>query len=188
MRVIAGALRGRPLRAPRGNRTRPTADRVRQALFSVLGDVRGARVADLYAGSGALGIEALSRGAEHAVFVESSRAAVGAIRDNLRALALEERATVLPLGVERAGRQLAQHGPYDLVLCDPPWPEIDRALAALARALAPTQLAAGARVVIEHPAQRPVMLLEALGLERVDERRWGDSGASVFVQREIRES
>lgn len=187
MRVIAGALRGRPLRAPRGSRTRPTADRVRQALFSVLGDVRGARVADLYAGSGALGIEALSRGAEHVVFVESSRAALGAIRDNLRSLSLEQQATVLPLRVERAARQLEEHGPFDLVLCDPPWPELDRALRALGRALGRGQLSAGARVVIEHPANRPAALPEELGLQRIDERRWGDSGASFFVQHEDRD-
>lgn len=185
MRVVAGALRGRPLRAPRGSRTRPTADRVRQALFSVLGDIQGARVADLYAGSGALGIEALSRGAEHAVFVESSRAALDAIRHNLHSLGIEQQGTVLPLRVERASRALDEHGPYDLVLCDPPWPELERALAALGRTLDPGQLCPGARVVIEHPAQRPVTIPASLGLERFDERRWGDSAASLFVRKEI---
>ncbi len=185
MRVVAGALRGRPLRAPRGSRTRPTADRVRQALFSVLGDVQGARVADLYAGSGALGIEALSRGAAHAVFVESSRAAVDVIRDNLRSLGLEAQATVLPVRVERAQRALDTHGPYDLVLCDPPWPELDRALAALGRALGPEQLSSGARLVIEHPARRPVTLPDDFSVELLEERHWGDSGVSLFIRRGI---
>ena len=188
MRVIAGALRGRTLRAPHGNRTRPTADRVRQALFSVLGNVEGARVLDLYAGSGALGIEALSRGAARAVFVESGRAAVEVIRDNLRSLELAERATVLPLRVERAARQLVDHGPFDLVLCDPPWPELERALAALERSLGPGVLAPGARLALEHPAKRPVALPVALGLEPYDQRHWGDSGVSLFVRQEIDEA
>lgn len=142
-------------------------------------------MADLYAGSGALGIEALSRGAAHTVFVESSRAAIEAIRDNLRSLGLEQQSTVLALRVERAARALAEHGPFDLVLCDPPWPELDRALSALGRALDPAQLSPGARLVLEHPAQRPAVLPATLGLEHFDERHWGDTGASLFVRREI---
>ena len=86
MRVVAGAFRGRRLAAPRGRSTRPTADRVREALFSMLGDVEGARVLDLYAGSGALGIEALSRGAASAVFVDDDALAVAAIERNLEPL------------------------------------------------------------------------------------------------------
>ena len=86
MRVVAGAFRGRRLHAPRGQRTRPTADRVREALFSMLGEVDGARVLDLFAGSGALGIEALSRGAASAVFVESDARAAGVVRRNLEAV------------------------------------------------------------------------------------------------------
>src|ERR687884_1742680 len=88
MRVIAGLYRGRRLKVPPGVRTRPTADRVRESLFSILGDVEEARVADLFAGSGALGIEALSRGAEHATFVERDHAAVGVLRFNLAALGI----------------------------------------------------------------------------------------------------
>ena len=86
MRVVAGEFKGRRLHAPRGAATRPTADRVREALFSMLGDVSGARVLDLYAGSGALGIEALSRGAESALFVERDRRALAALRRNLDAV------------------------------------------------------------------------------------------------------
>src|SRR5947199_10819821 len=88
MRVVAGAYKGRRLQAPRGERTRPTADRVREALFSILGDVSGTRVLDLFAGSGALGIEALSRGAASATFVDSAPAAITATRRNLEALNL----------------------------------------------------------------------------------------------------
>ena len=89
MRVVAGAFKGRPLHAPKGSRTRPTADRVREALFSILGPVEGLRVLDLFAGSGALGIEALSRGAASATFVDSSSQAVAAVRRNLDELGAE---------------------------------------------------------------------------------------------------
>src|SRR5262249_58893941 len=102
MRVIAGALGGRRLVAPRGAATRPTSDRVREALFSALGDVGGARVLDVFAGTGALGIEALSRGAEHATFVESARPALAALRANLAALGIEGLARVVPQPVARA--------------------------------------------------------------------------------------
>ncbi len=91
MRVVAGAFKGRRLQAPRGGRTRPTADRVREALFSMLGDVSGAAVLDLYAGSGALGIEALSRGAGSATFVERDQQAVAALRRNLAAVGVRGR-------------------------------------------------------------------------------------------------
>src|SRR3954468_5838465 len=89
MRVVAGAYKGRRLHAPRGRRTRPTADRVREALFSILGDVSGLRVLDLFAGSGALGIEALSRGASEAVFVDRDPRAIAAIKRNLDAVGTE---------------------------------------------------------------------------------------------------
>src|SRR2546423_13775957 len=98
MRVIAGGYRGRRLKVPRGVRTRPTADRVREALFSILGDVEDLRVADLFAGSGALGIEAISRGAEHATFVERDHGAVGILKFNLAALGIVAGGGVVGLG------------------------------------------------------------------------------------------
>ncbi len=179
MRVIAGQLGGRTLRAPRGTATRPTTDRVREALFSVLGDVSGARVLDLYAGSGALGIEALSRGAAHAVFVETSRAALAAIRANIAALDLDARTQVVATPVERAATAVAARAPFDLVLCDPPWPALDRALRALERLLAPGVLAVDARVVVEHPAGRAVDVSGGQ-VEEVDQRRWGDTAVTLF--------
>lgn len=122
MRVVAGSARGRRLQAPPGRGTRPTSDRVREAVFNALGSqgvVEGARVADVFAGSGAMGIEALSRGAASAVFVESDARALAAIAANLTATGLAERATVVKTGVERwlAGRP----GPFDLALLDPPY-------------------------------------------------------------------
>lgn len=121
MRVIAGEWRGRRLVAPAGMATRPTADRTRETLFSMLvsrlGSFEGLRVADLFAGSGALGIEALSRGAALACFVEQDRAAIDAIRANLGALKAEGRATVRPGSATR----LPKEPPFDLILADPPY-------------------------------------------------------------------
>ena len=121
MRIIAGEWRGRRLEAPPGSATRPTADRTREALFSMLvsrlGSFEGLRVADIYAGSGALGLEALSRGAAHATFVDKDPAAVNAIRANIGKLGAADRAEVRPL----SAANLAASQPFDLILADPPY-------------------------------------------------------------------
>lgn len=122
MRIIAGQWRGRKLAAPKGGATRPTADRTRETLFNMLtsrlGDFAGLQVADLFAGSGALGLEALSRGAEHCLFVEQDRAAVDAIRANITALDARLRAQV-ETGSVMGLRAVTD--PYDLILADPPY-------------------------------------------------------------------
>ncbi|MEZ4227234.1 MAG: 16S rRNA (guanine(966)-N(2))-methyltransferase RsmD [Polyangiaceae bacterium] len=179
MRVIAGGLGGRRLVAPKGRTTRPTTDRVREAIFSILGGVTDARVCDLFAGSGALGIEALSRGAAHAVFVESDRAALMSLRQNLAALQLESRSAVIGIPLERAGAQLARFPPFDLVLCDPPWANLAPAVRALERVLA-GRLAEDARLVLEHAAEAKPELAPELGFQLTSRRSWGDSGASFF--------
>ena len=121
MRVISGEWRGRKLVAPEGRQTRPTADRTRETLFSMLasrlGSFEGLRVVDLYAGSGALGIEALSRGAEHATFVENDRAALKAIEVNSKALGATNRVAVRAMSAS----VLPASQPFDLVLADPPY-------------------------------------------------------------------
>jgi len=121
MRIIAGEWRKRPLEAPPGRTTRPTADRVRETLFSMLVSRLGAfedlRVADLFAGSGALGFEALSRGAAHATFVESDPAAVAAIRRNAATLGAADRIEI----VAGSALFLGRYGPFDLVFADPPY-------------------------------------------------------------------
>lgn len=122
--MVAGSARGRRLVAPAGRATRPTSDRVREAVFSSLesaGLVEGARVVDLFAGSGAMGIEALSRGARHATFVESAPAAVAAIRANLVACGLAERAEVVRADVLRWLAGPPAPGPFDLAFVDPPY-------------------------------------------------------------------
>jgi 16S rRNA (guanine966-N2)-methyltransferase len=178
MRVIAGLFGGRRLTAPRGLSTRPTSDRVREALFSALGEVHGARVLDLWAGTGALGIEALSRGAAHATFVENARPALTALRDNLASLGLEEVTRVVGQPVERALRGLARPGepPFDLVFADPPYAvvgAVPTAIAALAGDLAPE-----ARIVVEHAARDAAPQLA--GFRARPSRVYGDTAVSLY--------
>ncbi len=169
MRVIGGAYGGRELVAPRGSGTRPTSDRVREALFSILGDIEGARVLDLYAGSGALGIEALSRGAAQATLVDSSRGAIEAIRRNLSALGLDAEVVKQPAArfLERARSHARQ---YDLIFLDPPYRLASGLGRQLTVALA-TVLAPDARVIAESDRRSPL----GLELELRDERRYGDT-------------
>jgi len=170
LRVVAGVFKGRRLAAPRGTRTRPTADRVREALFSMLGDVGGARVLDLYAGSGALGIEALSRGAGSAVFVERDAKAVAAIERNLAAVGVEE--TLVRQDVERF---LARaDGAFDLVFCDPPYDSAARVAGPLAEHL-PALCAEDARIVTESDKRNPLVLPFPLLVERA----YGDTRIAI---------
>jgi 16S rRNA (guanine966-N2)-methyltransferase len=170
MRVIAGRWGGRRLQSPPGAATRPTSDRVREALFSVLGGrVEDARVLDLFAGSGALGLEALSRGAAEATFVDSAPSAIRAIRSNLEALGGEaevHRADARRFlgGASAAGRH------YDLVFLDPPYRMAKRLGDELTAAL-PAVLAPGAAVVTESDRRAAL----DLDLPLIDERRYGDT-------------
>jgi 16S rRNA (guanine966-N2)-methyltransferase len=183
MRVIGGRLGGRRLRAPRGSATRPTSDKVREALFALLGDVAGARVLDLFAGTGALGIEALSRGAAHALFVERDERALRALRENLRSLKLgaaeaEVRAADA-LAALRSARGRSET--YDLVFIDPPYGRA-RELEADLVELLPPLLASGARVVAESERRAPLRL--ALPLER--ERSYGDTSIRIHSHEQAR--
>ena len=151
LRVIGGTAGGRRLVAPKGD-ARPTADRVKESLFASLGAARldGAVVLDLYAGSGALGIEALSRGAARAVFVDNDRRAHDALRTNLDATGFTERAQVRRMSASSFGRHADADGPFDLVFVDPPYDldttELTEMLLALARS---GRLEEGATVVVE---------------------------------------
>jgi 16S rRNA (guanine966-N2)-methyltransferase len=180
MRVIAGHLGGRKLTAPRGMRTRPTSDRVREALFMTLEPLAELRVVDLFAGSGALGIEALSRGAAFVDFVESHRDARRVLEENVKALGLADRtrlwSAVLPRGASRLKAELAA---ADLVLCDPPYgdPAAEATLDLLGE---PGRLKAGARVVYEHSSREPGR--ERAGvLVRQRLRTWGDTSVGTYV-------
>lgn len=153
MRIIAGQWRGRPLIAPPGEATRPTSERAREALFSMLasrlGDFEGLRVADLFAGTGALGLEALSRGAAHVTFVERDRAAVAALTANIARLGAGPATTLVTSPVEALGRAAV---PFDVLLLDPPYGE-GLALPALARLAANGWIGGGALVSVETEAK-----------------------------------
>jgi len=178
LRVIAGSARGRRLVAPEGEQVRPTKDIAREAMFSSLdarGVLDGATVLDLYAGTGALAIEALSRGAAVAVFVEQDRAAVAAIRANVEVLSDGEEIAVVAQDVGRfvaAGPPPA--GPFDLVFVDPPYRTPDEDVTDLLAALtAPGWLADGAVVSVERPHRNPVVAPP--GYTRGWERTFGDT-------------
>ena len=178
MRVIAGELGGRRLAAPRGLGTRPTSDRVREAMFMALEPLAGVRVVDLFAGSGALGIEALSRGAAKADFVESDRSARRVLEENLVALQLQERTRVWSLHLPQGLKSLT--GPVaeaDLILLDPPYGGGPARLTL--EALATMTLKARVRVVVEHH-MRDVMPERSGGLSRDRERRYGETRVSTY--------
>jgi 16S rRNA (guanine966-N2)-methyltransferase len=180
MRIIAGALKGRRL-APVQGRIRPTAAKVRESVFNILGEaVLGVRVLDLFAGTGALGIEALSRGAQEAVFVEDHPGAVQVLRRNLEALGLGDRTTVWPLPGMAALKKLAGRGaPFDLAFLDPPYGggEAEAAL----RALASLNLCRpGAQVVVEH-SRRQDLPAECGPLRRLQVRRYGDTQVAFYL-------
>jgi 16S rRNA (guanine966-N2)-methyltransferase len=175
MRVVGGDLGGRVLKAPAGDATRPTSEKVRQAIFNILPDVEGMEVLDLFAGSGALGIEALSRRAERVTFVDKAKPALAALRANLKELQLDDRATVLAGdSVVLAARHVPPR-PYQLVFLDPPY----RSDLAVRAATVLQHLSDDAIVVIEHDRRNAPP--ETLGsLLRTDERRYGDTLVSFY--------
>jgi 16S rRNA (guanine966-N2)-methyltransferase len=173
LRVVAGEAGGRRLVAPPG--VRPTSERAREALFDALGDaVVDAHVLDLYAGSGALAIEALSRRAAVAVLVDSDRAAVAACRRNLESTGLRARARLHAAGVERfVAAAPPVEAPFDLVVCDPPYEHAGDLAGVLAALRAPGWLAPAARVVLETDARAEVS--PPPGYDVRSRRRYGDT-------------
>jgi len=183
VRIIAGRFRGRALasvgKGDKAGHLRPTTDRVRESLFSMLGGGRlgdpltGARVLDLFAGTGALGLEALSRGAERVCFIDEGRVAARLIRENVAKCGVERSTTLIQRDATRIGAN--PDAPYDLVFCDPPYGKA-MGEAALAAALAGGWIAPGALVVWEESA--PVIPPE--GLTLLDERRYGDTTIRIL--------
>ena len=171
VRIVAGENKGRLIRVADGQGIRPTADMVREAVFDVLGEVGGLRVLDLFAGSGALGLEALSRGAESCVFVECAPRVVSVLRENVVSLGYEDRSRVLRNDYRSAVRSLQKEGSsFDLLFLDPPYrmlAEVEEALSGVG----PGLLSHGGVMVIEGP--RPVG--NVFGLAPVFERRYGDT-------------
>jgi 16S rRNA (guanine(966)-N(2))-methyltransferase RsmD len=176
-RIVAGTLGGRRISAPAGQHTRPTSDRVREALFNALGaltDLAGSRFADLYAGSGAVGLEARSRGAAHVLLVEADPRAAGVARDNIASLGAD--------GVRLMNAKVAQvlaaapaDGPYDIVFADPPYAVPDEEIGAMLAALADGGwLAADAVVVVERSSRSPEITWVP-GITGVRSRRYGET-------------
>ena len=192
LRIIAGELGGRRLRAPAGMRTRPTADRVRESLFNILAlgpdfASENATVLDLYAGSGALGIEALSRGAARAIFVEQDGVACRTLSQNLRDMQRETRAQVIARPVQKALPMLLAEGPFRLIFADPPYKsdELPWLLGQIARnrALSPHGFLILERATRDADA---LAAAPAEGLSLVDRRRYGDT--SLLFYRPVGES
>lgn len=180
MRITGGELGGRRLAAPPGRATRPTADRVREALFAILGPLAGEEALDLFAGSGALGLEALSRGAARATLIERAPRAAVAIRANVAALELGARARVVVADWRVAlARERAQGHLYGVLMVDPPYALLPRIASALGPALAGVA-APGARVVLEHAAGAAGPELPGLAETRRVERRYGDCAVRVL--------
>jgi 16S rRNA (guanine966-N2)-methyltransferase len=177
MRIIAGRFKGRPLVAPKGALTRPTSDRLREALFNILVhggyQLAGAEVLDVFAGTGALGLEALSRGAAYALFVEERAAARAAIRENIEALALEGATKIFRRdGAKLGAKPKGAGGPFSLVFLDPPYGKrlVPKALEGLREG---GWLAAQAICVIEMGAREKLML--PAGFEETESRLYGDT-------------
>ena len=173
MRVVAGELGGRRLQAPKGTGVRPTSDRAREALFSILGDVSGALVLDLFCGTGALGIEAVSRGAERAVLVDTD---ISAARANVDSLGIPDRAELV-CGDASKYLETSLDG-FDLVFCDPPY----RLAARVARdleQLVPARLRDGGRLVTESPSRTPM----ELNLTLDDDRTYGEASIRIWSAR-----
>jgi 16S rRNA (guanine966-N2)-methyltransferase len=179
MRVIAGRLGGRRLKAPAGRVTRPTSDRVREALFAMLADVGDLRVLDLFAGTGALGIEALSRGAGSAVFVERDAAVVKVLRANLQALGLTRELAEVRRGDALVALQSARarQETYDLIFIDPPYDDA-RVWGPELSVLLPPLLRPEARVVVESDRRQPL----DLELAQARQKRYGDTSITIHRQ------
>jgi len=181
MRIVAGVHRGRQIVAPKGHSTRPTADRTRQAVFNMLEHaswgraLADARVIDLFAGSGALGLEALSRGAVHATFIENARTALGVLADNIARLGVAPLTTVWPLDATRPSAAAA--APCDLVFLDPPYGK-GLVIPALASMRDGGWLATGAIISVESNSEPPPV--QAPGFERLETRSWGASSVTFL--------
>jgi 16S rRNA (guanine966-N2)-methyltransferase len=181
MRVIAGKFGSRSLKGPRGQALRPTSDRLRETLFNIVGAaVEDSVFVDAYAGTGAVGIEALSRGAKRAVFIEKHRTAVALIRKNLAVLGIEQDAEVLPTDAVKGLAWLANEGTRaDFIFLDPPYADVNEYARVLEFLGTLSLLAPGGRVIVEHEKRR--MLAEKMGqLVRVRIVEQGDGVLSIY--------
>jgi 16S rRNA (guanine966-N2)-methyltransferase len=183
MRVVSGVAKGRRLKAPSGGRIRPTADRVKETLFDIIGErVLNARVLDLFAGTGSLGIEALSRGARFVLFVDAAREAVKLIGDNLVRTAMEERAETWRSDALAAVARLKKEGRhFDIVLLDPPY-GYDH-IGGILRQLQQANLFSRRSLMVVEHHKRTEIPNRVDSMERIDQRRFGDTMISFYQEK-----
>lgn len=180
MRIIGGVFRGRKLRSAAGSNIRPTADRTREAIFNILAPrVRGSNVLDLFAGTGAFGIEALSRGADSAFFIDRYRESISVLRRNLKAISLESRSNVLQWNIANNLDCLRTHQtPFNLVFLDPPYNK-NLIISTLSNLHNSRSVERGACVVIEHSQQESVAFDERI-FKQFDQRKYGKTLVSFL--------
>lgn len=182
MRVAGGTARGRRLAAPRGERVRPTSDKVKEALFSILasllGNLEGLRVLDIFAGTGSLGIEALSRGCHEAVFVDNHRESVAVIRQNLKQLNLEDRSRVITREATAAIQVLAGESPFRIIVLDPPYRQglTEKVL----RNLESAPFVTAETIIVAESDSSEVFAEEFGPLRQFDRRIYGDTALTFF--------
>ena len=182
MRVIAGEKRSMPLKSPKGEHTRPTQDRTKETLFNVLqNEIPGCEFLDLFSGSGAIAIEALSRGARHAILVDQDKEALACIHDNLNFTGLSERGEVLSMDVLSALQRLSGHGPFDVIFMDPPYDLLiePRVFAILAEAKFCDEYTT---IVVEARLDRDWSFLKECGFEVYKVKKY-KTNQHVFIRR-----
>jgi 16S rRNA (guanine966-N2)-methyltransferase len=186
MRIIAGSFKGRKLLSPKGSRTRPTSDRVREAIFSIVGDlVSGAAVLDLYAGTGAMGLEALSRGARKAVFVESDTAALTCLNTNIGSCGCRDRSRVIGQSVISYLGKAAFEDGFELMFADPPYRSDlgTLTLMAISKHAKPLKRCL---IILEHAPGFPPEPVPG-NMNRIDTRKYGNAGVTFFEFKKIQE-
>lgn len=180
IRIGGGSYRGRQLRAPKGEATRPTSGMVRESLFNILAhELPDARVLDLFAGCGSVGLEAISRGAAHATLVEKSRPALACLTANIAILGVANQVAVLPIAVERALEQLAAGDPFDIIFLDPPFSDLTAYHDVLTRVAAGGILSPNGIFIAQHDA-RTTLPEQAPPLTRYRVQRVGDNALSFY--------
>lgn len=181
LRIIAGEFRGRKLRSVHGTKTRPTADRIRESIFNILAfQIRNCCVLDLFAGTGAYGIEALSRGAETAVFVDSDRDAISVLHANIKSLGLESRTKIIRWDLTKNLNCLRPLGnAFNLIFMDPPYNK-NMIPPTLSKLLTSQSIAGGARLIAEHSNSEP-LIAGQLPFHIIDQRQYGKTLVSFLL-------
>lgn len=184
MRIIAGSARGRPLKGPKGPGVRPTSDKVKESLFNILGhEVVGARILDLFSGTGAISLEAVSRGAEFALMVDSGRESLSLARDNASAVGFAHSVRIMNQRIDaRISARVRPFGPFHLIFADPPYAAVSPT--ELLQWVAPDLLSPGGTFIVEHDRRRDAP--ERLGgYVRTDQRKFGDTLVSFYAVQSV---